>query len=69
MKIHKLYTCVIYDLRCNIYLSTEKGDSKSAKGSSNESSFLTGGRGKKKGFSLEAHHSPPNALLKIVVSQ
>jgi len=48
MKIHKLYAYVIYDLCCNIYLSSVKGDSKSAKGSSNESPFLTRKRKKKK---------------------
>lgn len=35
---------MIYDLCCNIYLSTIKGNSKTPKGPLNESSFLTGGK-------------------------
>lgn len=55
MKIHKLYAYVIYDLRCNVYLSSVKGDSKSAKGSSNRSSILI----KKRKKAVTLKHSIP----------
>lgn len=64
-KSHKLYAYVIYDLWWSIYLSTVKGDSKSPKGSLNESSFLTRGES----FNLEGHYSSPNAFSETVVSQ
>lgn len=73
MKTHKLYAYdVIYDLCCNIYLCSVKGDSKSAKGSSNESSFLTRKRKKQtKKPPLTLKHTIPLQMhfLKIVVSQ
>lgn len=63
MKIHKLSAYVIYDLYSNIYLGTVKGNFKSAKGFSNESSFLTGEKRKRKEKALTLKHTIPLQML------
>lgn len=59
MKMHKLYAYVTCDLCCNTYLSTVKGDSKAAKGASNESSFFQLGKKKKEKKALSLKHTIP----------